>query len=202
MKMKKGFNGEINKLASLAQKGNDYALSDLYEKTSSTFAQILNDYKAKNNLLDFSFDDSDYYSAIGQALWEAVKEYDIHKGNFMSRLTIFARNRMKEITDINLAQKRTDLSQGTYSTEVLFEKDEFDIVDTDSNSDLEGLIADFIKTDKHGQVISILMSSNTQDLRREQFIEYFGKFGATERKWVQRTKERLKKYLAENELFV
>lgn len=195
-------NEMINGLAVESINGG-YAFTKLYEVVETQFKNILSSYYIKNNLTGFSFDDSDYISAIGQYLWEAVNSYDSSKGDFMPRLVSFARNRMSMVTTKNLREKRFDKSKQTYSFEELYESAEFEIEDTtDVFNDTEKLVRDFIKKDKDGKIITVLMTITDVKTRNTAFTKLFGQYGATERKKVQRVRERLQAHLTSNGVFI
>lgn len=179
------------------------AFTELYNIIEPQFKSIVDSYLTKNNLIGFNFDRADYVSALGQALWECIGGYDSSKGDFMPRLVLFARKRMKEITDYNLASKRFDKNKQAVSYESLFESEEFDLKDDSAEiSDTQKLINDFIKTDKEGTVIEILLQVTDTKLRNSAFTKYFGKYTATERKKVQRVRERLTAHLTSNGVFI
>lgn len=179
------------------------AFTALFTTIQPQFKSIIDSYLIRNNLTGFNFDKADYESAIGQAMWESLKGYDIKKGDFMRRLVLFSRKRMSDITDYNLAAKRYDKTKQSVSFDQLFEAEEFDLEDTNSGAnDTAKLISDFIATDKDGLVVKILTSTSDSKLRREAFITYFGKYEATERKRVQRVRERLLAHLTSNGVFI
>ncbi|MCW6094604.1 hypothetical protein LAV60_15640 [Clostridium sporogenes] len=195
-------NEMINQLAMEVITG-ERTFTELYNMVEPQFNQIVDSYLIRNNLTGFTFDKADYISATGQALWECLTGYDSSKGDFMPRLTTFARKRMKEITDYNLASKRFDKSKQVVSYEQLFESEELDLEDENSEiNDTQKIINDFIKTDKYGQVVRILASTKDQKLRNKSFTEYFGQYTATERKKVQRVRERLLAHLTQNGVFI
>lgn len=192
----------INQMAIESTTGGS-AFIDLYNMIEPQFKSIVDGYLTKNNLLGFNFDKADYLSAIGQALWECIGGYDSSKGDFMPRLVLFARKRMKEITDYNLASKRFDKSKQAVSYESLYESEEFDLkYDSTEINDTQKLIADFIKMDKEGKVIEILLATSDSKLRNNAFTKLFGKYTATERKKVQRVRERLTAHLTSNGVFI
>lgn len=193
---------EINQLAVKAVK-DSVAFTELYNTIEDQFKGIVENYLFRNNLAGFNFDTADYLSAVGQAMWECLEGYDIEKGDFMPRLVMFARKRMKEITDYNLASKRFDKTKQAISFEQLFESEEFQIEATnDCFNDTYKIILDFIKADKEGTVIEILLSTSDSKLRNAAFRKLFGKYTATERKKVQRTRERLVAHLTQYCVFI
>lgn len=138
----------INQLAKEALTG-DFGFTVLYNTVENQFKAIVNSYLLKNNLTGFNFDTADYISAVGQAMWESLAGFDVTKGDFMPRVVLFARNRMKGITDFNLASKRFDKSKQSISYDELFESEEFDLEDKDAEmNSTETLVSDFIKADK------------------------------------------------------
>lgn len=191
----------INELAMKASKDSN-AFNELFLAVEPQFEKIVNSYLIKNNLYGFNFDHADYISATGQAMWECVEGYDSKKGDFMPRVAIFARNRMKEISDYNLAGKRFNKNKATLSFEELFESEEFDLEATDNSTDTEKMIYEFIKTDKDSQIIEILMATSDTKLRNSAFTKLFGQYGATERKKVQRARERLQAHLTSNGVLI
>lgn len=175
----------------------------LFTTIQPQFKRIIESYLIRNNLTGFNFPVADYESAVGQALWESLKGYDIEKGDFMPRLVLFARKRMKDTTDYNLAAKRFDKSKQALSYEELFEAEEFDLEDVNAEmNDTAKLISDFISRDKDGMVIRILTSTSDSKLRKVAFITHFGKYEATERKRVQRVRQRLQEYLTSYGVFI
>ncbi|MPM50117.1 hypothetical protein SDC9_96852 [bioreactor metagenome] len=192
----------FNKLAMAVLNGEE-SFSELYKKAEPEFTIIIENYLMRNNLFGFTFDISDYMSATGQALWESLEGYDSNKGDFMPRFVLFARMRMKEVTDYNLASKRFDKSKQSVSYEQLFEAEEFDLEDVNAEfSDTKNLLKEFIQKDKDGKVIEILLSTTNRKLRHSAFTKLFGKYEATERKKVQRAKERLQVHLTSNGVFI
>lgn len=197
-----------NKLAveNLRESEKQFLFSELYQAIEPKFDSMVRAYMVKNNLIDFNFDKTDYISAIGQAMMDAVKQYDMTKGDFMPRLTVFARKRMSNVTEYNLAEKRFDKSKQTYSYEELHESAEFDIEDFRYSEDAMEVfkaINDFIKTDKEGELIKILYLVTSQSARRQAFEWYFGgAYGSAERKRVQRVRQRLQQHLKNNGVFI
>ncbi|GAB6153687.1 hypothetical protein JCM17380_24370 [Desulfosporosinus burensis] len=208
----------INGLAMNASKDGG-AFNELFLAVEPQFQKIVDSYLIKNNLTGFNFDQADYISATGQAMWECVAGYDSAKGNFMPRVAIFAFKRMKEVTDYNLAGKRFNKAQSAVSYDQLFGMEEFainfkfdnedylsasnpDIEVTDESNETEQLINEFIKHDKDGEVIEILLSTNDTKLRNSRFVKLFGQYGATERKKVQRARERLQTHLTSNGVLI
>lgn len=188
----------INELAFKAQK-DELAFNELFTLLQPSFKKVIDSYFAQNNLTGFTFDRADYESITGQALWEAVKSYDITRGDIFSRFVIFAKRRMKEVTDYNLAGKRFDKSKQSLSFDELFESEEFDLeAPEDEHDSTYSLIEKFIGSDKDGKVIEILVSTEDNKLRNTLFTKLFGQYGATERKKVQRVRERLAEYLSSN----
>jgi hypothetical protein len=191
-------NTVINQLA-VSAIADKTAFTDLYQAVEPQFKGMFNSYLIKNNLTGFNFDSADYISAIGQSLWESIVGYDSTKGDLMPRLVLYARRRMKDITDFNLAGKRFDKSKQVVSYELLFESEEFDLEDKEAGfGDTASLVSNFIKADKDGNIISVLTSTGDNKLRNEAFTNLFGKYEATERKRVQRVKQRLQAHLTSN----
>lgn len=192
----------INQLAQEA-KTEGTAFTELYNMVSKEFKNIVGRYLVRNNLLGFDFARADYESSVGQAFWEAIKDYDITKGAFMPRATVFANKRMKEVTDYNLASKRFSKSKQVVSFDLLFEAEEFDLEDKDSQiNDTAKLVSEFVNSDKDGMIIKILTSTADNKVRKEAFINYFGKYEATERKRVQRVRARLQEHLNNSGVFI
>lgn len=191
----------INQLAVKAQEGGSAEFEDLYKAIEPQFDQIIKGYFFHNNLCNFTFDLADYISVIGQAIWEALDGFDIHKGDFMARVITFARRRMKGVTDYNLAEKRFDKSKQLYSFEELYESDKLD-VKAPEKSELEILLRQFVKEDKDGDVIEVLLTTTGSKARNKAFTKLFGQYGAKERKRVQRTRERLQDFLTKNYIYV
>lgn len=192
----------VNHLAMVAGK-DTAAFNELYTLISPEFAVTVNDYLRMNNLSDFNFDKTDYISMAGQALWESLINYDSSKGDFMGRFNLFAKRRFKEVTDHNLAVKRFNKSKQVISYEELQETSNIDIEDENARPDTANrAVKEFIKIDKDGKVIEILISTSDTKLRSAAFTKLFGQYGATERKKVQRTRERLRKSLTESGIYV
>lgn len=192
----------INQLAQEA-KTEETSFTSLYNLVESQFKSIADKYLIRNNLTGFNFEVADYISAIGQAMWEAIKDYDSTKGDFMPRAVAFANKRMKDTTDYNLASKRYDKSKQVISFDLLFEAEEFDLEDKDAQiNETAKLVSEFVANDKDGMVIRILTSTSDTKLRKSAFIQYFGKYEATERKRVQRVRERLQAHLKTSGVFI
>ena len=192
----------INQLAQ-ESKTEGTAFTTLYTTVEPQFKSIVGKYLMRNNLTGFNFETADYISAVGQAMWEAIKDYDMTKGDFMPRAVSFANKRMKDTTDFNLASKRFDKSKQVISFDLLFEAEEFDLEDKDAQIDETAkLVSEFVSTDKDGMVIKILTSTSDSKLRKVAFIQHFGKYEATERKRVQRTRERLQAHLKNSGVFI
>jgi len=187
----------INQLAVKAQEGGEMEFNELYKAIEPNFNKILKNYFFQNNLNNFTFDNADYLSAIGQAIWEALEGFDINRGDFMARVITFAKKQMKCVTDFNLAQKRFDKTKLPYSFEELYEKSEYDLIEPE-NTDVEMLVNQFIQQDKEGKVIDILWSVKGSKARNKALSDFYGKYESTERKKVQRVRDRLKNFLAQN----
>lgn len=192
----------VNELAMRVQEDKT-VFNELYLLVEPEFKLIVEDYMVRMNLVGFNFDRADYVSIVGQAFWESLDGYDSEKGNFMNRLVLFARKRMKEVTDYNLRKRRFDKSRQTVSYEELFESEEFDIETGDVEiNETQKIINNFIKSDKEGKVVEILLATSDNKLRNKAFTQLFGQYGATERKKVQRVKERLEAQLLKNGIYV
>lgn len=187
----------INSLA-MSASNNEDAFAELYMAIDSQFSRIVSGYLNKNNLTGFNFDIDDYLSATAQAMWESVEGYDSEKGSFLARVTTFANYRMKAITDFNLARKRFDKSKQSYSFDELFESEAFDLEADENSTEAEKLVSEFVKNDKDGIVIEIMSAVTDSKVRNNAFTKHFGQYGATERKRVQRVRERLQAYLTSN----
>ncbi|OAA90889.1 hypothetical protein [Clostridium ljungdahlii] len=186
----------------------EWLFTDLYVAVQPEFSKIIRRYFTKKNLLGFTFDVTDYESRFAQIIQDAITDFDKNKGTFMALLCAYADIQFKDITRYNLAQKRFDMKQRACSFDELFEGNGVDIEDLGQANLLEcdtalSIIKEFIKTDKEGQIISILASCGNKNDRKEMLKDYFnGKYGATERKKVQRVRERLAKNLLSSGIFL
>lgn len=195
-------NEMINQLAQ-ESKTEESAFTTLYTSIEPQFNNMVYGYFRKHNLGNFNFEVADYISAIGLAMFEAIKDYDSTKGDFMPRLAIFAQNKMKDVNNYNLASKRFDKTKQVISFDQLFEAEEFDIEDESAQvTDTAKLVSAFVNSDKDGEIIKILTSTSDNKVRKELFIAQFGKYEATERKKVQRVRARLQDYLNNSGVFI
>lgn len=192
----------INNLATQALKDKN-SFRELFLAVEPQFNGIVDNYFLKNNLTNFNFERADYLSALNYAVWESLEDYDSSRGNFMPRLITFAINRMRDITDYNLASRRYCKDKKLISYEQIFGSKEYDLQNYDDDfKETEQLIYDFIKKDAEGEVINILISTNSSKLRRVALIELYGQYTDKERKRVQRVRERLKQHLLDNGVYI
>lgn len=203
----------INELAyrladtTLSGRKRDELLTDLYNILFPDFENIINSYMVRNNLTGFTFDLSDYHSALGQSIMEALKNYDIQKGDYVARLKSYAYKRFRNVTQGNLADKRFDKSRATYSVEEMFDNPDINLRDINTLSyeytETFRLVSEFISKDKEGKIIEIIYAYPHGEARKFALEKHFGKpYEAYERKKVQRVRERLAKHLAENGVFI
>jgi hypothetical protein len=186
---------------------NEASFDRLYNELKSYFNLWVDNEQINMKVRHKGFDRAEYLSACSLAVWDATKGYDIEKGNFYARAEFFAKRKMKNVTVYNLRQKRFNADCNTVSLDDLTEDDEVNNADYSRTviengmvalGATESLIRKFMEDDKDHEIIDILLTKSGQAEKNEAFTVLFGQYGATERKRVQRARERLKKFLTSN----
>lgn len=173
-----------------------YKFEDLYSRVTPMFNKYYNQYINNNNLKKRNFDIDDYRSRYNMSIYEAVFGYDMNKGDFLSRVWYFAHRQFKATTSYNFATKRFNANL-EYLDELHIDLTNCNISDKIGKTMFE-VVEEFIEADTHGEIIKILLTTEVRAERSQLLSEYFGgSYGVSERKKVQRTRERLMKKIKE-----
>lgn len=192
-----------NEVLTVTEKNDLY--TELVLNLNSDVKQIVKSYLTQRGIVAYNIDSANYESAVMfEGITNALNGYDMNKGDFVARLKRFSGAWLSNQFRKDFSKTSVEFSTKAVSFDMLYESEEFDIEDSTVQVDnletltTEKAISNFIKTDKDGQVIAILSSIAGQKDRNSAFTAYFGKYEATERKRVQRVKERLENYLISN----
>lgn len=184
---------EIKKEETKAHK-KDFLIGELIEVSKDLVKNNCYKYLYKHNVTELSYEDL-YEIATSFALVEAIQKYDssleVHflyfwhlimkrmfNKAFMHKLT-----QKEKLNDACYELKETD-SQKDFSEEYCEKKS------------LHKYIIEFEKEDKYGQLIKCELIQNKLERKKARlYVLGAVEYGAKERKIVQRTKERFKKFL-------
>lgn len=183
----------------------NHIFTDLMEALQTDIFMIAKNFIVDKCISNYNISLDDYISNLSyEGITNALMGYDQNKGDFIARLKIVGKNWMSNQFRKDFSKKCMASSTKALSLDELMEEDGIQLTDetddyTVGTTNLIGsLIGDFIKSDKDGQAIAILASIGSQKARNTALTNLFGQYTATERKRVQRARERLEKYLLSN----
>lgn len=206
---------EVNRLAKeykaegISERQKNYIVTDILEITEELVRNLCRKFLLERTITEITTDEL-YAVAIGYPLIEVLEWFDYERGNNLVPMwKKFIINRFNNELGFLSTKKasffRTNLSsfdkefcEGETLHGVLGAEDFSEEVC--SEIALAGLLDTFEKLDKHGKIIRCLLIGN-QELRTKAILEVFGceSYGSTERKAVQRVKERFGKFLIHNQ---
>lgn len=193
-----------NEVMTKSERNNIFA--DLLEALNNDIFMIARNYVIDKSISNYNISLDDYISNLSyEGIQNALMGYDQAKGDFIARLKVVGKKWMSNQFRTDFAQKSSFCTKAK-SLDEMMENEGFDVQDeTDDftfgiESPVARLIAEFVKSDKDGQVIAILASTDGQSARNVALTNLFGKYTATERKRVQRVRERLENYLISHEV--
>ena len=177
-----------------------FAYTDLVNELLPLVLKLTDYFIRNNDISDLKINEDDYNSRIVfEGVTHSIKGYNKAMGDFTARFKFFSIAWLKSQRNLDMAKKTlATLKADNY--DLLFESEKINPTcelddSVDEIPDTLTAIEEFIATDREGQVIAILIDVQGQKERNEAFARLFGKYTATERKKVQRAKQRLQAHL-------
>lgn len=193
----------------LPESQKNFILSELLEVSRELVTNMCKKFLRERNTSELTVEDL-YEIATTEPLMEVLEWHDFdQKGEIMVNWIAFMEKRFCNALKKERTEKARWAKTHVYSSNVNFNEDGTTIEDLVGDRDfseefctnltLNRLLTDFEKRDKYGKLIKCLLIGN-QSARTEAFLEVLGaeKYGDSERKAVQRTKERFAKFLIKN----
>ncbi|MFT8313307.1 MAG: hypothetical protein ABF633_03515 [Clostridium sp.] len=184
----------------LSDTEKQFAYTDLVNELLPLVPKLTDYFIRNNDISDLKINEDDYNSRIVfEGVTHSIKGYNKAMGDFTARFKFFSIAWLKSQRNLDMAKKTlATLKADNY--DLLFESEKINPTcelddSVDEIPDTLTVIEEFIATDKEGQVIAILIDVQGQKERNEAFARLFGKYTATERKKVQRAKQRLQAHL-------
>lgn len=185
----------------LDNKEMNFLYTELVGLIHKDLVQIVDNFLRQKDLINKYTVDSAIYESIvfTKGLEKSIEGYTKTKGDFLSRVKKFSKAWLCNQVRLDIAEKTIHQLQ-TDNYDLLFESEKInpscELFDSeDEESETVQTIEEFIANDKEGEVIRILIEVEGQKERNVAFTKFFGKYTATERKKVQRAKQRLQAHL-------
>lgn len=187
-----------------------FLISELIETTEQLVKNNCKRFIRKNNADELTITGL-YETATSFSLWKAIQDFDIEKGvHFLTYWNMIQQshfmNDFKKATSQTMKFHQHNICSsdveidGDGNTILAYKEDDSDLAEEVSMKlTLDELIDTFEKTDKYGKLIRCELIG-TQAIKTQAMLKVLDAdvYGNTQRKQVQRTKERFAKLLIEN----
>lgn len=187
-----------------------FLINEIIDTTEQLVKNNCKRFIRKNNADELSIEEL-YQTATSFSLWKAIQDFDISQGvHFLTYWNMIMQshfmNEFKKATSQTMKFHQHNVCSsdveigGDGNTILAYKEDEVDLAETVSlQITLDELIDAFEKKDKFGKLIRCELIG-TQSIKTKAILKVLGAdtYGNTQRKQVQRTKERFAKFLVEH----